>query len=48
MDLGLRGDRVLITGGSRGIGLAAATSLAAEGPSAAPTTSPPSSPPSSR
>jgi NAD(P)-dependent dehydrogenase (short-subunit alcohol dehydrogenase family) len=33
MDLGLRGDRVLITGGSRGIGLAAATSLAAEGAS---------------
>ena len=33
MDLGLRGDRVLITGGSHGIGLAAATSLAAEGAS---------------
>jgi 3-oxoacyl-[acyl-carrier protein] reductase len=33
MDLGLRGDRVLITGGSRGIGLAVATSLAAEGAS---------------
>ena len=31
MDLGLRGDRVLITGGSRGIGLATAQSLAAEG-----------------
>lgn len=31
MDLGLRGTRVLITGGSRGIGLAAAQSLAAEG-----------------
>ena len=33
MDLGLRGDRVLITGGSRGIGLATAESLAAEGAS---------------
>jgi 3-oxoacyl-[acyl-carrier protein] reductase len=33
MDLALRGDRALITGGSRGIGLAAATSLAAEGAS---------------
>jgi 3-oxoacyl-[acyl-carrier protein] reductase len=31
MDLGLRGARVLITGGSRGIGLAIATALAAEG-----------------
>jgi 3-oxoacyl-[acyl-carrier protein] reductase len=33
MDLALRGDRVLITGGSRGIGLATAKSLAAEGAS---------------
>ena len=33
MDLSLRGDRVLITGGSRGIGLATARSLAAEGAS---------------
>ncbi|MBO0775196.1 MAG: SDR family oxidoreductase [Actinobacteria bacterium] len=31
MDLGLRGTRALITGGSRGIGLAAADSLAREG-----------------
>ena len=31
MDLGLRGRRVLITGGSRGIGLAVAEALAAEG-----------------
>lgn len=31
MDLGLRGRRVLITGGSRGIGLATAETLAAEG-----------------
>jgi 3-oxoacyl-[acyl-carrier protein] reductase len=31
MDLGLRGRRVLITGGSRGIGFAVAESLAAEG-----------------
>jgi len=31
MDLGLRGSRVLITGGSRGIGFAAAAALAAEG-----------------
>ena len=31
MELGLRGDRALITGGSRGIGLVAAESLAAEG-----------------
>jgi 3-oxoacyl-[acyl-carrier protein] reductase len=35
MDLGLRGDRVLVTGGSRGIGLAAAKSVAAEGASVA-------------
>ena len=33
MDLGLRGDRVLVTGGSKGIGLATARSLAAEGAS---------------
>ncbi len=33
MDLGLRGKRALITGGSRGIGLAVARSLAAEGAS---------------
>jgi len=33
MDLSLRGDRVLITGGSRGIGLATAKSLAGEGAS---------------
>ncbi len=31
MDLGLRGSRALITGGSRGIGFAAAGALAAEG-----------------
>ena len=31
MDLGLRGTRALITGGSRGIGLAVAQALAAEG-----------------
>jgi NAD(P)-dependent dehydrogenase (short-subunit alcohol dehydrogenase family) len=31
MDLGLRGSRALITGGSKGIGLAIASSLAAEG-----------------
>ena len=31
MDLGLRGRRVLITGGSRGIGFAVAQALAAEG-----------------
>jgi 3-oxoacyl-[acyl-carrier protein] reductase len=31
MDLGLRGKRALITGGSRGIGLAVARALAAEG-----------------
>ncbi len=31
MDLGLRGKRALITGGSRGIGLAIASALAAEG-----------------
>lgn len=31
MDLGLRGHRALITGGSRGIGLAVGTALAAEG-----------------
>jgi 3-oxoacyl-[acyl-carrier protein] reductase len=31
MDLGLRGSRVLITGGSRGIGFAVAGALAAEG-----------------
>ena len=31
MDLGLRGKRVLITGGSRGIGFAVAQALAAEG-----------------
>ena len=31
MDLGLRGRRVLITGGSRGIGFAVAEALAAEG-----------------
>ena len=31
MDLGLRGSRALIAGGSKGIGLAIASSLAAEG-----------------
>ncbi len=31
MDLNLKGRRALITGGSKGIGLAIATSLAAEG-----------------
>src|SRR5260370_27160702 len=33
MELGLRGKRVLITGGSKGIGLAIAQALAAEGAS---------------
>ena len=31
MDLGLKGRSALITGGSKGIGLAAAVSLASEG-----------------
>jgi len=34
MDLGLHGERVLITGGSRGIGFAVADTLAAEGAAA--------------